>query len=209
MFSSFNFSRLAVSISTVAFSVGGTFISVNPQIVAQSAPKCVPAANISEGTQPLPGNVPANVRNAAQAAANATTKPTVKLTRFDSEKEDGVTIYELAGVQSNGCKLEIDAIAPNKIEEIETELATLNQVPAPVRNTLNKRLPASSFKVTFIERSQRPQPPKPVPPLSGVNVVYEIEGTCTRAISGTCKAGEKLEADINENGTTIVVESAS
>lgn len=208
MFSNLNFRRYTVSISTVAIALIG-FSNLNSTTVAQSSPKCVPAANINEDTKPLPGNVPNSVRNAAQTAANATTKPSVKLTRFDSETEDGVTIYELAGVQTNGCKLEVDAIAPNKIEEIETQIATLSQVPAAVRNTLNKRLPASSFRVTFIEKSQRPQPPKPVPPLTGINVVYEIEGTCTRAISGTCKAGEELEADINENGTTIVVESAS
>lgn len=205
MFSVISSNRWTRSISAAAITVVGIFGSIPSPAVAQTT--CT--TNINTGTEPLPGPVPARVRTAAQNAANAALNPDPRLTRYDIEDEDTGRVYELRGRQSNGCQVEIDVLAPNRVEEIEVQLAALSGVPAAVRNRLNATLPASSFRVGFIERSQRPQPPKAVPPLTGIATFYEIEGTCTRAIANICTAGQVVEATINSNGTTIETEVAS
>ncbi len=211
MFSTSNLNRLALSMSTAAITVIGTFSPITSPVVAQQA-RCVPPTPI--GGRPI-SQAPADVRVAAQTAANAATNPDTKLTVFDTEREDGVTIYEFNGRQNNGCQLEIDALRPNKIEEIEKELPVLAQVPLAVRNRLKQQLP--NFKVTFIEQSTRPQPQaRPFPPIEPSAVLYELEGTCTATnpIPGPnpgnyCKAGQTGEATISENGTVFEFEVAS
>lgn len=86
--------------------------------------------------------------------------------------------------------MEVDVFSSGQIQEIETQLPSLNQVPSVVRRLLNREEP--NLQVAFIERSQRPQAGGAVP------VFYEIEGTRPN--------GTVIEATINQAGTTIEVE---
>ncbi len=219
MFSNSN--RWVLSISTVAITVVGSFSPLNSPVVAQTA-QCSPRT--PQGGSALPGNVPRDVRVQAQAAANALPNvPNVQLTRFGSEVENGVRIWELNGRRGdNGCLLEIDAISTSpssdtsaRVEETELQLpivsqSTLPQLPAAVRNRLRAEgFTAARFRVAFIEQSRRFTPPRPVPPVNQNAIVYEIEGTCTANISRYCTAGTTGEADISADGTTFVFTPSS
>lgn len=152
-------------------------ISSPAPVVAQQA-GCTPAAAL-KGT-PV-SKAPQAVFKAAQKVAS---KGNVQLKVFDV---GGDGVYEFAGSQKNGCLLEVDVFKSGKIQEIETQLPSLKQVPSVVSNLLKQEEPG--LKVAFIEESIRPQ-------ASGkVDVFYEIESTRPN--------GTVIEATINQAGTVI------
>lgn len=179
MFYQLKLSRWALSISTSAITVIGTFSTITSPSVAQQS--LCPRPEL-EGSTNFSG-VPRNVLNAARgAAANA------QLKRVEVEREDERTIYEFSGVQ-NGCEVEVDVFGSGQIEEIERDLPSLNQVAQPARATLMSRLPG--FRATEIEESRRPRLG------GGFATFYEIEGV---------SAGKEYNVEINANGTLIEIE---
>ena len=209
MFSSSN--RWALSISTLAMTVAGTFSSLNAAVVVAPTAACRQGDIVGAGVS----TAPATQGNAAQAASNAYSAPDVPLTRFIRQTTAGVSTLEFEGeiAADNFCNLEVDVIAGTRnIEEIEEQIpgsAYSSRVPAVVRQRLQRELP--NYSITFIERSTRPQPgPRPVPPLSPSRVVYEIEGRCTGAnpIPGPtagnyCINAQSGEAQISSDGNNF------
>lgn len=226
MFSTSRLNRWALSISTAAVTVVGTFspITISP-VAAQTAP-CISNADFNAGTFdirditrtntlnsiPNPDKPPANISGASQTAArNAaiafypTNNPNTLFTRFD---RDGTT-FEFRGKQPNGCQLEVDALQPsNRIEEIEQQIrssAFNTAVPAPVRNRLNQEIPNRT--IVFIEKSIRPnRVVGPNDSLNGDPVFYEIEVNCTGPNPPYCAAGQSGEATISANGNNFAFE---
>jgi len=210
MFSSSN--RWALSISTLAITVAGTFSSLNAAVVVAPTAACRQGDIVGAAVS----TAPATQRNAAQAASNAYSAPDVPLTRFIRQTTAGVSTLEFEGeiAADNFCNLEVDVIANTRnVEEIEEQIpgpAYSSQVPAVVRQRLQRELP--NYRITFIERSTRPQPgPRPVPPLSPSRVIYEIEGSCTgtNPIPGPttgnyCINGQSGEAQISSDGNNFV-----
>jgi hypothetical protein len=210
MFSKSN--RWALSISTVAITVVGTFSSLNAAVTVSPTAGCRQGDIVGAGVS----TAPAIQRSAAQAASNAYSTPDVPLTRFTRQTSGGVSTVELEGEigADNFCNLEVDVIANTRnIEEIEEQIpgsAYSSRVPAAVRQRLQQQLP--NYRITFIEKSTRPQPgPRPVPPLTPNRVVYEIEGDCTgtNPIPGPtagnyCVNGQSGEAQISSDGNNFV-----
>lgn len=176
-----NLSLWKLSIYAAAIAASAGIIGpIESPVEAQQAPglcQRVPGTNLS--------TVPAGVRQAAQNAAKG-----IKIVRVDDvEVEDGVTIYELGGLQKNGCNVEVDIFKSGKLDEVEYQLPSLNQVPGVVRSALRSEVPG--YKATLIEKSVRP----------GGVVVYETEGTFK---------GKAVEVDVNAKGTNVeIVQAAS
>lgn len=179
---------------------------------------------------PIPGiansvGFQTSARNAALATYPNNATPNPLFTRFDVEDEGSAVgfVYEFRGRQPNGCQIEVDVRGRSpvggqyRVEEIEQQLpignqSTLTQLPTAVRNRLRSAgFTVGRFQVTFIERSIRPQPPRPVPPQGPpitvpVQTFYEIEGGCLNAVPGFCARGQSGEATINSNGTAFEFE---
>lgn len=214
MFSKSN--RWALSIFTLAITVAGTFSSLNAAVTVAPTATCKQGDTVGSGV----GTAPATQRTAAQAASNAYSTPDVPLTRFTRQTTGGVSTLEFEGeiAADSFCNLEVDVIANTRnIEEIEEQItgsAYSSQVPAVVRQRLQRELP--NYRITFIEKSTRPLPgSRPVPPLTPNRVIYEIEGTCTgtNPIPGPtpgnyCINGQSGEADISSDGNNFAFERA-
>ena len=229
--------RRALSISTAAATVLGTFSFVTPRTVALPACTAVPLSGINIQTTPPP----AAVRIQAQNAANAASDPNVTLSRYNQPASgSNPRVFEVRGRQNSNagtnanpganCLLEADVVVnssnqPIGVEEIEEQLASLSVAPLAVRNGLRNRLPEANFRVTFVELSQRYSPPEAYPTGSvntGITlrqpdtVRYEIQGTCLRNITLSdgriCGPGltiTEAEALLTPGGTVVEVESAS
>lgn len=233
MSSTSNLSRWALSVSTAAITVVGSFSPVIFPVAVQAAPACSPQSPITGLA--LPNNVPAAARTQAQRAGNSVANPDVTLTNFSRQISAGVRTIEQRGRQTSplasaipgsGCLLEVDVVVtgtpPNEqvvgVEEIEEQLAIQNQstlptLPAAVRNRLRAEgFTAARFRVSFLERSRRYSPPQNFPSNAAIApdaIVYEIEGTCTANNLPYCSAGQSGEADISADGTSFLFEPAS
>lgn len=233
MFSASYLNRWALSISTVAVTIVGTFspITVSP-VAAQTAP-CISNPDINAGTFPIRQITPTNVlnpipnpasppatlssatqnaaRNAALAFYPNNNTPNPLFNRFD---RDG-TVLEFRGRQPNDCQIEFDVFqGSNKIQEIEQQIQTsaFNTVPASVRTRLNQALPNRT--TLLIERSIRPnRVVGPTSSLSGDPVFYEFQVVCTSAnpIPGStagnyCVRGQLGAVEISSNGDSFLFE---
>ncbi len=207
MFSTSRFNRLALSVSTVAFTVVGNFSPLNSAVLDRAACRRgdIVGASVT--------SAPATERAAADRAAVAYSNPDVRLNappaRFERQTSGGVRTVEFANeiAADNFCNLEVDVLAgTNRIEEIEEQLPSLAQLPAPVRSRLQQELP--NYTVTFIEKSTRPGN-RAVPPLQPNTVVYEIEGTCNGINRPYCVNGTPGEAQISSNGANFVFTPAT
>lgn len=89
--------------------------------------------------------VPLDIRQRAAAFA-----PGVALTSAEVEIENGETIYELAGIDANGRRIEIDIFDDGTLDEIETEEGVEN-LPDAVRTALDRAAPGAT--IAFIEKS--------------------------------------------------------
>lgn len=184
MFSNFNLSRLALSISVSVITVVGSLPMTSPVNAQQAG-----CARRTAGTRPI-SSVPASIRNFAQRFAPSNVRLTLLA---DVETEDGETIYELRGFQPNGCSVEVDVIsrpAPLRLDEVETQVPSLAQVPQAIRNAISSRVPG--YTPTLIERSRR----------ANGSVVFETEGR---------RRGQEIEVDAqvlpNGNVTLNIVQS--
>lgn len=208
MFSTSRLNRLALSVSTAALTVVGTFSPLNSAVVNKAACKQgdVVGASVTQA--------PATERTAADKAAVAYSNPDVRLNappaKFERQtSSSGTKTVEFANeiAADNFCNLEVDVLAgTNKTEEIEEQLPSFSQLPPAVFNRLKRELP--NYTVTFIEKSTRPGL-RPVPPLTPNTVVYEIEGTCNGINQPYCTSGTKGEAQISSDGTKFVFEPAT
>lgn len=192
----------ALSISTLAITVAGTFSSLNAAVIVSPTAGCRQGDIVGSAS-----TAPATQRSAAQAASNAYSTPNVPLTRFSRQTSAGVSTVEFEGE-------EVNVIANTRnIEEIEEQIpgsAYFSRVAAAVRQRLQQQLP--NYRITFIERSTRPQPePRPVPPLSPNRVVFEIEGDCTGTnpipdptAGNYCVNGQSGEAQISSDCNNFV-----
>lgn len=233
MFSTSRLNRLALSASTVAITVVGSFSPVIFPIAVQAAPACSPQSPLTGLT--LPGNVPAAARTQATRAGNSVANPDVPLTRFTRQVSSGVRTIEQTGRQTatatsavpgNGCLLEVDVVVtgtpPNEqvvgVEEVEEQIAIQNQstlptLPAAVRNRLRgEGFTAARFQVTFLERSRRYSPPQNFPSNAAIapdEIIYEIEGTCTANNLPYCTSGQSGEAQISADGTSFLFEPST
>lgn len=207
MFSISRFNRLALSVSTVAFTVVGNFSPLNSAVLDRAACRQGDVVGTSVTS------APATERTAAQKASVAYFNPDVPLNvppaRFERQTSGTVRTVEFANeiAADNFCNLEVDVLAgTNRIEEIEEQLPSLGQLPAAVRSRLQQELP--NYTVTFVEKSTRPGN-RPVPPLTPNTVVYEIEGTCNGVNQPYCASGTRGEAQISSNGASFLFTPAS
>lgn len=226
MFSASHLNRWALSISTAAITVVGTFSPITISSVAAQTGACVSNADFNSGTRDLtdditktettfktlpngddkpPQNISSASQDAAQDAALAlypnNSTPNTLFTRYDVD----AGVLEFRGKQPNGCPLEVDVLQSNRIEEIEQQIQTLGQVPAPVRNKLNQELPNTTTIV--VEKSTRPnRVVGPNDSLNGDPVFYEIEVSCTGANPRYCTKGQFGEATISANGNNFEFE---
>jgi hypothetical protein len=166
--------RLSIYAAAVA-AAAGIIGPIEPPAVAQPG-LCERASGTSLA------KVPPNVVKAAQKYAG-----NIKIKQLNGISTSNGA-YELGGVQKNGCGVEVDVFKSGKLDEVEFQLPSLNNLPGVVRSALNSEVPG--YKVTLIERSVRP----------GGVVLYETEGT---------QKGKAIEVDVNANGTNVEISNPS
>ena len=125
-------------------------------------------------------DVPAEVRAAAQAAANGT-----RLEKVDLDLDDGTATYELSGKGADGKMIEVDVLRDGRIEEVEQEI-TMDGVPEAVKKLMSKHMP--NFKADKVEKSTRPN----------FEVYYEFDGQ-----NGD---GQELDVEIRSDGKRIIIQ---
>jgi len=74
--------------------------------------------------------VPPAVMEAARNAVD------VEFTYAKTEREPGGLTYELGGETADGLNVEVDLLEDATVEEVERELASMDDVPAEIRNAL-------------------------------------------------------------------------
>lgn len=124
-------------------------------------------------------DVPAEVKAAAQAAANGTT-----LDKVDLDLDDGTATYDLSGKGADGKMIEVDVLHDGKIEEVEQEI-TIDSVPEAVKKMRSKHMP--KFKAEKVEKSTRPN----------FEVYYEFDGQG--------EDGKELDIEIRSDGKRIII----
>lgn len=138
----------------------------------------VPAMAQDAGPVDL-ATVPAPVIEAAQAAVSG-----VVFDMANIDGDDGTQTYELSGVDANGKKFEVDALADGTIEEVEEEVMA-EDLPAEVKTAMEVNM--EGITPTLIEKSTRD---------GGQAIVYEFEAE---------KDGKMMHAEVGADGATWVV----
>ena len=124
-------------------------------------------------------DVPAPVIEAAQAAVSG-----VVFDKANIDADDGTQSFELSGVDANGKKFEVDALADGTIEEVEEEVS-VEDLPAEVKTAMEVNL--SGITPTLIEKSTRD---------GGQAIFYEFEAE---------KDGKAIHAEVGADGADWVV----
>ncbi len=123
--------------------------------------------------------VPAPVIEAAQAAVSGVVFDTANI-----DADDDTLSYELSGVDANGKKFEVDALADGTIEEVEEEVIA-EDLPAEVKTAMEVNL--DGMTPTLIEKSTRD---------GGQPIFYEFEAD---------KDGKMIHAEVGADGANWVV----
>jgi len=87
--------------------------------------------------------VPSAVMEAARNAID------VEITYAKTEREPGGLTYELGGKTADGLNVEVDLLEDATVEEVERELAAMNDVPTEIRDALMAGY--ADFEVEMIE----------------------------------------------------------
>ncbi len=134
----------------------------------------------------LPPGVISTARQAAQGG-------TIDDAQIDFD--DIVPVYELGATDLDGNEIEVDVLSDGTLEEIEVVLSrkAVRDIPSEVTDLLNRAFPG--FEISLTEKSIRP---------AGNGMLrnfYEFDGTTAEGI--------EQDVEINERGTSYLVEPAS
>ena len=113
----------------------GTALALAAPLLAQEVSTDETAIDLSE----VPPAVLESARNAID----------VEITYARTEQEPGGLTYELGGKTADGLNVEVDLLEDATVEEVERELASMDEVPTEIRDALMADY--ADFEVEMIE----------------------------------------------------------